>query len=521
MKPARKTLWLVSLAVLLANDHWLKGAGWLPNVVTGKLSDFSGLIVAVALCASLSSALVRSLLGPGHGPSSRVCAWHAAIFVGTAFSVVKLSPEAAARTCRALGMIGLSWKIWPDPTDLVALSVLPWAMWVASDPWDNGPTLPSDHRPVAATISPWRLGLVAVSACACLATSNVDYNYVHAIVANDTESPLVVELSVLGGAVSCAGPRVADGVLRSSDFQYVTTVVMASKAAIEVDTAAGLFPEEYGDDHGRLSSEQEAALQQTRCLPVRVVVRRSYEGGPVATKIIGLTEQRRKLSGGVTSIEFLGQDDDNTLVIKERKGRIKLHLGAHLYSIETSEETLDVDPQCELPALAPTLSGDASVLLEAIHEDTQGCWELSGTPAQDGQGGMAGAGGEAPVLDEERARILACSAAPVEVTTGQLLTHTIAQTHSNVGLLERHDLSADGAQVMSSLYLDAAIERSGCSQVRADCGAIFVRADPPADLAEVPDWNVLGSWVTVVGQEACDPRLRRTGQFTGFVQAAH
>lgn len=46
--------WWVALSVLALNDHVLKGSGLLPGVVTGKLSDFAGLIVAPILgCTAL------------------------------------------------------------------------------------------------------------------------------------------------------------------------------------------------------------------------------------------------------------------------------------------------------------------------------------------------------------------------------------------------------------------------------------------------------------------------------------
>src|SRR5688572_15378792 len=46
--------WWLALAVLALNDHVLKGSGLLPGVLTGKLSDFAGLIVApLLLCALL------------------------------------------------------------------------------------------------------------------------------------------------------------------------------------------------------------------------------------------------------------------------------------------------------------------------------------------------------------------------------------------------------------------------------------------------------------------------------------
>ena len=45
LRPSRALLhplWLGSLALLVLNDHVLKGAGLLPGVLTGKLSDFAG-----------------------------------------------------------------------------------------------------------------------------------------------------------------------------------------------------------------------------------------------------------------------------------------------------------------------------------------------------------------------------------------------------------------------------------------------------------------------------------------------
>ena len=37
---------LIATAILALNDHVLKGSGWLPGTVTGKLSDVAGLFVA-------------------------------------------------------------------------------------------------------------------------------------------------------------------------------------------------------------------------------------------------------------------------------------------------------------------------------------------------------------------------------------------------------------------------------------------------------------------------------------------
>ena len=105
-------LWLGSLAVLVLNDHVLKGSGLLPGVVTGKLSDFAGLVVAPALLA----ALVRV-----RGPRGWVLA-HAA--VGLVFSAIQLSAGAAALWSAAMAEVAFPWVITRDPTDLVALPAL-------------------------------------------------------------------------------------------------------------------------------------------------------------------------------------------------------------------------------------------------------------------------------------------------------------------------------------------------------------------------------------------------------------
>ena len=103
----------VALATLLLNDHVLKGSGLLPAVLTGKLSDFAGLIVAPVLaCAAFG---VRS-----HAVRA---AWLALIALG--FSAIKLSPMLAVAAGAVLTALGVRSYIWCDPTDLIALSVLP------------------------------------------------------------------------------------------------------------------------------------------------------------------------------------------------------------------------------------------------------------------------------------------------------------------------------------------------------------------------------------------------------------
>ncbi len=105
-------LWLGALAVLAANDHVLKGSGLLPAVVTGKLSDFAGLLVAPALLAALLGVRRRTAFAACH------------VAVGLVFAAIQLSPAAANGWSASMAAVGFPWTITRDPTDLTALPML-------------------------------------------------------------------------------------------------------------------------------------------------------------------------------------------------------------------------------------------------------------------------------------------------------------------------------------------------------------------------------------------------------------
>lgn len=108
-----------ALLLLVLNDHVLKGSGLLPSVITGKLSDFAGLIVApIVLCAAFSARTDRArglLFG----------------LVALGFAAVKLSPMLADAAGATLTALGVPSRVWCDPTDLLAFAVLPWAAQLA------------------------------------------------------------------------------------------------------------------------------------------------------------------------------------------------------------------------------------------------------------------------------------------------------------------------------------------------------------------------------------------------------
>ena len=190
-------LWLVALAVLVLNDHVLKGAGILPEWLTGKLSDVAGLVVAPALVAFALRLRGRAALLVAH------------VAVGAVFSAINLWP-AAARAVEALTALGpVPWRIVTDPTDVLMLPAL-----VAS--W-RLLTRPAPARPVAwwPAVRRWggRLAFGA-GALACMATSpdetappNSDYYdsysdlYANLALANVTDEAVVVRVRSLRSSI--------------------------------------------------------------------------------------------------------------------------------------------------------------------------------------------------------------------------------------------------------------------------------------------------------------------------------
>lgn len=132
--------WLTAVVALAVNDHCIKSA--MPGVVSGKLSDLAGMVVAPALLACVLA--VRSRAG--------LLACHVA--VGAVFAALKTSPTAAG---------WWPWRVVVDPTDLLALPVLAlgWR-WL----------LPAMQRPLTARA---RAGLATVTGSlgllVCAATS--------------------------------------------------------------------------------------------------------------------------------------------------------------------------------------------------------------------------------------------------------------------------------------------------------------------------------------------------------------
>ncbi|MEU4835388.1 hypothetical protein [Streptosporangium sp. NPDC023615] len=125
---------VVATFVLPVNDHVLK-AMW-PGLVTGKLSDVAGLLVApplLALALVLVCAPVLALLraGPLLPALVRTAAPVAIVATGAGFTAVKVTQEGAELASRAWTAVAIPSRILADPTDLLALPALgaAWLIW--------------------------------------------------------------------------------------------------------------------------------------------------------------------------------------------------------------------------------------------------------------------------------------------------------------------------------------------------------------------------------------------------------
>jgi outer membrane protein assembly factor BamB len=150
MRALRHPAWWIALVVLVVNDHALKGAGLLPAAITGKLSDFAGLIVAPIVLAALCRARSR------RGAAAAVVA------VGVWFALVKALPPAAAAWEQLTALAGVPWRLVADPTDLIALPMA----WVG---WRLLLATASEEAPRPATTL--ERALAMAGAVACMATS--------------------------------------------------------------------------------------------------------------------------------------------------------------------------------------------------------------------------------------------------------------------------------------------------------------------------------------------------------------
>ena len=220
----------VALALLLLNDHVWKGAGFVlaPAWLTGKLSDFAGLLVAPPLLALL-------MWGLPAARDSRLPALLAPVLVGIGFTAIKVDATAAQLAEQLFGLLGVPSRICVDPTDLFALVVLPFAA---------GLCRPARFRAYGPGLSTLRIPIIAIAAFACIATAedNEEGGSASEVpeLVNETEEALIVHIASTNGAGGCRIYREDRvGVLTAAAFSLRREVVLekGARASLTGDLA--------------------------------------------------------------------------------------------------------------------------------------------------------------------------------------------------------------------------------------------------------------------------------------------
>jgi hypothetical protein len=150
---------VVAAVVLLVNDQVLKAAH--PGLITGKLSDAAGLVVAPALLATCCAVAVPRL-------PARPVAIGAILATGAGFTSVKATVAGAHAASAVWSLVHPS-QVLADPTDLAALPALALAWWS----WRRAATVRVPQRALAVRRTAVALPLAGLAVAATTAPYEV------------------------------------------------------------------------------------------------------------------------------------------------------------------------------------------------------------------------------------------------------------------------------------------------------------------------------------------------------------
>ncbi len=171
---------VVSIVLLVVNDFVLKGSA--PGWLTGKLSDFAGLVFfpgLLALCVGLVAPRSNALyVGVG--------AW---LSTALLFSAVKTVPAANEAFIDAIGLVRGPVQVVRDPTDALAIVVLPlgWWLWSQIKPLPRRTSIRSASAWVAATCAVLATGATSPAERTAVEGFFVDGPRVYAVGRGDAE----------------------------------------------------------------------------------------------------------------------------------------------------------------------------------------------------------------------------------------------------------------------------------------------------------------------------------------------
>ncbi len=326
-------LWWSALALLLLNDHVLKTAHVLPGALTGKLSDFAGMLVAPPLLALLL------------GAERKAVRFVAPAAVGMLLCAIKLVPAAAHAVEQVLSAIGIRSRIWLDASDLWALCALPIGGLLCAPPQRAS-------RSRARQLL--QRGGVALAALACLGTSaggsdkkeRSDAPMLH----NGTDRRLALLLTSTEGAGGCRIYR---------DDRVSTLTEDAFHAAREVT----LDP----DEEVALADDEDT----TECGAASI----AFDDG----------ERKLVYWRDLDEIEsFVPADDDERLArritVTQKNDKWSFATGDDLHAFELGETP--PEPTCKFAddadslAFTPLTAPQGFLELAEVRTDDDGCLEV-------------------------------------------------------------------------------------------------------------------------------------------------
>jgi hypothetical protein len=521
-----RLVYAACLAILIVNDRMLKPSGAWP-LLSGKLSDFAGLVVAPVTL----TAFVLWLAPRWRGARARLrvrCIGFG--LAGLVFSTINLSPLASEWFVSALRVAGIEWRLWSDPTDLVALLALPCA-WVLLDALERQP----------ARGLPWQTVEVAgvfLGALSCLASGD-PYGPDHgtAFIVNASGMRLQLRSSRLLGERDCTPERVPfeDGVLRATDFGPAGTVEFPAGDAYH------LFGRSW-----EVSSPEDLGAH---CNPVRIAVwpADGDESEAVSAVIEGEPggNEGRSLHPRPSAEE---QRNMRRLVRVVKKGEgLELQIGPELRSLTLAEGEAPPPPLgCELRP-APRMSpGPASGILAAIEPIGDRCYDLllvpastdasgsggsegaGGTsepePSLGGQGGGGGDGWQPPELQQGR-RISLCVDVVLPFRVGDFVSIPSDGT-------SRSAISS-GARWLVLVEDDEyrVSTDSACPQVRDACGAVWLTED--ADVStpvsprardlppDVSGAHIANTYRVLLGRKDCPDHLTTPARRAEWIEVSY
>ncbi|MBA2665045.1 MAG: hypothetical protein H0U74_22350 [Bradymonadaceae bacterium] len=239
---------LAAIAVLVLNDHVLKGSGLLPGLVTGKLSDVVGLFFFPILLVALAQGICLALLGRLPRNRGQLAFW-ASLATALGFSLVNVSTPFNHFLARWWGGFTM------DPTDLLTLPVL-----ALSYHFMMSPRRVEQPRKPSASLSWAQFLLAGAAGLASIATPSMDpcrpqqvRNYPVWQIAEAAQTARgCVQLDAW---ISRSGKEGLGLTLRARNIDEAPCELSASTARVHIGGQA--YDGEFGDGPIRLGSGEE------------------------------------------------------------------------------------------------------------------------------------------------------------------------------------------------------------------------------------------------------------------------